>query len=201
MTRRVLALDCATGSVRLVTDLAELGYPLRGKVVFAIIEGDLIATGTLEPGETGVNLEQSSSQAKASVEGSTQGRANVVVVLDQMFRGYFADVIEREVPDAEVHEIVGRGVQGTVSVSERRFLEAASDDFDVLKVVQRMASTGRTVMFFTGDKRLASQAQVLAGSSQNVRVLYMPPNEFPGKESLARAMIDEVRRAQSQAHA
>jgi len=118
----------------------------------------------------------------------------VAIVLDQMFRG-FAGILERELEhDAlEIHEIVGRGLPATLKISERVFQEPANDDFDVLKLVENLASRASIVVFFTGDKKLAKQASLLG--LHNVVVKYMPPNEYPGKESLAKAMIETVRSA------
>lgn len=116
----------------------------------------------------------------------------VALVLDQMFRG-FAGILERELKHdvIEIHEIVGRGLQSTLKVSDKIYQEPANDDFDVLKLVENLASKARVVVFFTGDKKLARQASALG--LNNVIVKYMPPNEYPGKESLAKAMIDTVR--------
>ncbi len=116
----------------------------------------------------------------------------VALVLDQMFRG-FAGILERELKhDAiEIHEIVGRGLQSTLKVSDRVYQEPANDDFDVLKLVENLAGKARVVVFFTGDKKLARQASALG--LDNVIAKYMPPNEYPGKESLAKAMIETVR--------
>ncbi|MEB3844440.1 MAG: hypothetical protein LRS48_01995 [Desulfurococcales archaeon] len=120
--------------------------------------------------------------------GGPEGRSDVKAVFDQMFRG-FADIIAREVPGVELHEIVGRGLDSPVKsgVSTKW---PANDDYDVLKTVERLALQGGKVVFFTGDKRLARQAEALG--LDNVIVKYMPPNEYTGKESLARAMIKAI---------
>ncbi len=191
MARKVIVFDCSAGMTRVFDDIAEAARAVGWRAPFAIIEGDVLATGTLEQGSyqyTGREGQQVTPVLDA------RAGARVIVVLDQMFRGYFADVIEREVQDAEVHEVVGRGVQETVRAGQRRFLEPASDDFDVLKVIRRLAPSGLPVFFFTGDKRLASQAQVATSGQPNVAVMYMPPSEFPGKESLAQAMIAAIKR-------
>ncbi len=120
--------------------------------------------------------------------GSPKSRDAIRAVFDQMFRG-FADIIAREVPGVEIHEIVGRGLDSPVKggVSTKW---PANDDYDVLKTVERLALQGGKVVFFTGDKRLARQAEALG--LDNVIVKYMPPNEYTGKESLARAMIRAI---------
>lgn len=188
MARKVIVFDCSAGVVRVYDDVSQAVSNLTGRVPFIIVEGDVVASGTLEPASY---QPKGTERASSAQPGGAVGQ--VVVVLDQMFRGYFADVIEREVENAEIHEIVGRGVQGTVRAGPRRYLEPAADDFDVLKVIERLARTGATVYFFTGDKRLASQAQVATSGQTNVSVLYLPPSEFPGKESLAQAMIAAIR--------
>jgi hypothetical protein len=197
VARKLIVFDCEGAKVLEVSDLAQLDKLVKGRAAIAIIEGDVVALGTLElRGGEGAKAAaaQTAAQTASAQLGEAEGQARkVIAVLDQMFRGYYADVIEREAPYAEVHEVVGRGVQETLRVSEKRYLEPASDDFDVLRLVSRLSSSGVPVLFFTGDKRLASQAQALG--LPNLRVLYMPPSEFPGKESVAEAMIDEIKKA------
>jgi len=179
------------------SDLAQLDKLVKGRAAIAIIEGDVVALGTLELKGDKVakvaTIQAAAQAAPAQPREAEELSRKVIAVLDQMFRGYYADVIEREAPYVEVHEVVGRGVQETLRASEGRYLEPASDDFDVLRLVSRLASSGVPVLFFTGDKRLASQAQALG--LPNLRVLYMPPSEFPGKESVAEAMINEIKKA------
>jgi hypothetical protein len=197
VARKLIVFDCEGAKVLEVSDLAQLDKLVKGRAAIAIIEGDVVALGTLElrGGEDAkAAAAQTAAQTAPAQPGEAEGQASkVIAVLDQMFRGYYADVIEREAPYAEVHEVVGRGVQETLRVSEKRYLEPASDDFDVLRLVSRLASSGVPVLFFTGDKRLTSQAQALG--LPNLRVLYMPPSEFPGKESVAEAMINEIKKA------
>ena len=113
----------------------------------------------------------------------------VAAVFDQMFRG-FAEIVAREVPGVELHEIVGRGLRAPVRAG-RITKWPANDDYDVLKVVERLAGEVGRVHFFTGDKRLARQAEALG--DERIIVHYMPPNEYTGKEELARAMIEALR--------
>ena len=145
-----------------------------------------------QAGKTGkksrVEGRQEETPIPARPAGGPEGRSGVKAVFDQMFRG-FADIIAREVPGVELHEIVGRGLDSPVKsgVSTKW---PANDDYDVLKTVERLALQGGKVVFFTGDKRLARQAEALG--LDNVIVRYMPPNEYTGKESLARAMIKAI---------
>ena len=113
----------------------------------------------------------------------------VAAVFDQMFRG-FAEIVAREVPGVELHEIVGRGLRAPVRAG-RITKWPANDDYDVLKVVEKLAGEVGRVHFFTGDKRLARQAEALG--DERIIVHYMPPNEYTGKEELARAMIEALR--------
>lgn len=180
-----------------VVDLAELDrLDLSGDVTVAIIEGEVVAVGRLSFLRPARQAQPPAQPAQAAQPQEAQRPAPqgaAVVVLDQMFRG-FADIILRDAGGVEVHEVVGRGVQSTVAAGEGRYLEPANDDYDVLRLVERLAGRGGRVLFFTGDKRLASQAMLLASRLGNVEVYYMPPNEYPGKESLAQAMVAAIRR-------
>ena len=126
--------------------------------------------------------------------GEPPASTGVAAVFDQMFRG-FADVVGRYVEGVELHEVVGRGLREPKRRG-RIVMWPAEDDFDVLQIVRRLADEGKQVVFFTGDKRLARQAESL--EHPRIVVEYMPPNEYPGKESLAQAMIEALRRAFSQ---
>jgi len=133
-----------------------------------------------------------SGEATAGLdEGPRAGASRVAAVFDQMFRG-FAEIVGRYVGGVELHQVVGRGLQRPVRRG-RVTLWPAHDDYDVLKIVESLAGEGRRVVFFTGDKRLARQAEALA--NPNIIVRYMPPNEYPGKEAIAEAMIEAVREA------
>ena len=116
-------------------------------------------------------------------------RSRVAVVLDQMYKGFFAGVLARELPgDVEIHEIAGRGVERPVRAGNI-VREPARDDYDVITLLERLAGRGLRVIFFTGDKRLAAQAETVRG----VKVYYAPPSEYPGKESLAKYMVEKIR--------
>jgi len=68
--------------------------------------------------------------------------------------------------------------------------QPAQDDFDVLNIIEKLSKEGHRVIFFTGDKRLATQVSLL----EDVDVVYAPPSEFTGKEALAKYMIEEVKK-------
>ncbi|MEB3807029.1 MAG: hypothetical protein GSR73_05900 [Desulfurococcales archaeon] len=123
--------------------------------------------------------------------GASSSPAGVVaIVLDQMFRG-LAEVVARELSGpVEVHEVLGKGLESPVKAG-RVTRWPAHDDYDVLKIVERLAGSGRRVILVTGDKRLARQVESLG--DERIRVEYMPPNEFPGKESIIRRIVSLAR--------
>ncbi len=143
----------------------------------------------LEPDEARELLEARASGTALEQPGSTVGK--LAVVFDQMFKG-FAEILERELKDLpiEFHEILGRGIDKAIKVDERLFQQPAHDDYDVLKLLEALAAEGKTVLFFTGDKRLASQARMVNG----VRVAYLPPSEVAGKELAIKIMLERIRR-------
>ncbi len=111
-----------------------------------------------------------------------------IIVFDQMFRG-FGEVVARELGDViEVHEVAGRGVERPVRIG-RVILEPARDDYDILKLLESLAGRGVPIIFFTGDKKLATQASTIRG----VVVEYLPPNEIPGKEIAIKTMLERIR--------
>ncbi len=118
---------------------------------------------------------------------------SIALVFDQMFKG-FAEIISRELRDArfEFHEILGRGIDSPVKAGNV-YEWPAKDDYDVLKIVENLAKQGKVVVFYTGDKKLAKQAGSLG--LERVIVEYMPPSEYPGKESIARKMISIVKKS------
>ncbi len=120
---------------------------------------------------------------------TSKEKQRLAIVLDQMYKGFFTNVLAREFREAEIHEIVGRGIAKPLRTGNI-IKQPAQDDFDVLGIVEKLASNGYRVIFFTGDKRLATQASLLSG----VDVVYAPPSEFTGKEALAKYMIEEVRK-------
>lgn len=137
------------------------------------------------------NLLASIATKVGEAEASTvDGRGKVAVVLDQMFRT-FAEVLYREidVENVEFHEILGRGIDEPVRISERLYQQPARDDYDILKLIEELASKHRIVIFFTGDKKLASQARTIG----NVVVEYLPPSEIAGKEIAIRYMKKRIR--------
>ena len=114
----------------------------------------------------------------------------VAVVFDQMFKG-FAEILEREIPDKDIvfHEVLGRGIRQPLRVTPRFYRQPARDDYDVLKLVEDLASKNRLVIFFTGDKKLANQARLVRG----VEVVFLPPGEIAGKEMALNYMKDAIK--------
>ncbi len=112
----------------------------------------------------------------------------VAVVFDQMFKR-FAEILERELPEGIVfHEVLGRGIDRPIKVSQRVFQQPARDDYDVLNLLERLARENKLVIFFTGDKRLAAQARTLP----RVVVEYLPPGELAGKEMAIKLMKERI---------
>ncbi len=156
----------------------------RGAAVLYCLRGEMVVLRVEAP---------RSAPAAPPRHPASGGR--VAAVFDQMFKG-FAEIVGREAPGAEMHEIVGRGLREPVRAG-RVVKWPARDDYDVLEIVRRLAGEGKIVVFFTGDKKLARQAEALG--DERIRVYYMPPGEYPGKEDLARAMIEAVREALGEA--
>ncbi len=157
------------------------GRVYRGELVLALTPDEVIElTGVF--GEKAEPVEAPVSR-KPVVE-----KPRVAVVLDQMFRGYYSNILARQYPGIEIHEVIGRGIEKPIRVGNV-VKEPARDDYDVLNIVEEIARRGYRVLFFTGDKKLASQAMIIEG----VRVYYTPPNEYPGKEALAKYMVEKIR--------
>ncbi|GEM_PF-5008153 len=127
----------------------------------------------------------------ASKTQSTVRAGRAAVVFDQMFKR-FAEILDRELKSQELvfHEIIGRGLEGPLQVSERVFQQPARDDYDVLKLLEELSRQHGKVIFFTGDRRLAAQARTLPG----VHVVYLPPGEVAGKEMAIKLMKKEIQR-------
>ncbi|WFO75236.1 hypothetical protein J4526_09250 [Desulfurococcaceae archaeon MEX13E-LK6-19] len=124
------------------------------------------------------------------VEAPTSRKPRLVVVLDQMFKGYFAPILSRQFPDIDIYEIVGKGLTEPVKIGNV-VKHPAQDDFDVINLLEELSSKKHKVIFFTGDKKLATQASLI----KDIKVVYAPPSEFTGKEALAKYMINEVNEA------
>ena len=177
--------------------------------VVVVVRGEIVVAGSVEEalsaaGGSGVVIE-SDCPIRVRVVGGAQparqreevGRAErrapsrprVAVVLDQMFRG-LGETVARELgPRIEVHEVLGRGLEKPVRQG-RVTRWPARDDYDVMKIVEELAGRAR-VLFATGDKRLARQVESLG--LPGVVVAYMPPNEYPGKESIIREIVRRAR--------
>ncbi|HID42120.1 MAG TPA: hypothetical protein EYP33_08230 [Pyrodictium sp.] len=118
-------------------------------------------------------------------------KAEYAVIFDQMYKG-FADILAREItlPSIEFHEILGRGIAEPLKVSDRVYRQPARDDYDILKLLEKLTNQYRKgVLFFTGDKRLANQARLVPG----VHVEYIPPGEVAGKEMALRLMSQRIK--------
>jgi len=111
-----------------------------------------------------------------------------VVVLDQMFKGFFAEVLSRELRGVDVYEIVGRGLASPIRVGNV-VKYPAETDYDIASLVESLAKDNYSVYFFTGDKKLYTHVS----SIQGVKAFYMPPSEYPSKEFLVKEMIMKIR--------
>lgn len=127
-------------------------------------------------------------QARPAAAPAAAGRP-VAVVFDQMYKT-FAQILDRELKDEPLvfHEVLGRGIDKPVRLSQRVYQQPAHDDYDVLRLVEKLADQHGRVIFFTGDKRLANQARLLPG----VHVVYLPPGEVAGKEMALRVMRQRI---------
>ena len=170
----LLAASSCRSTVRLYR--AELVAEIDASLLPALLRGLQAETGKPQPRE---------SAAGPTV---TPGKP-VAVVFDQMYKT-FAQILDRELKDKPLvfHEVLGRGIDKPVRVSQRVYQQPAHDDYDVLRLVERLANQHGTVIFFTGDKRLANQARLLPG----VNVVYLPPGEVAGKEMALRVMKQKI---------
>jgi hypothetical protein len=171
------------GEIRVLEDLRQLKEALdAGEFNYVIIGEDTVILAKQEIAQTTII-----SQPEKST-GKKVGPRYINVVLDQMFKG-FADILVRELDHVYAHEIMGVGLTEPVSTGRvKRW--PAKDDYDVMKIVEAVSREGPTI-FFTGDKKLARQIATLG--LKQVRVEYMPPNEYPGKETIVRVMLDKIK--------
>jgi len=181
------------GSIYRISTLEDLlGLIERhGRLKLILVRGDIIGLLNVEniSASEGAWAPRQPKTSSSPLRSLVSARG-VAVVLDQMFKG-FSEIILREVPGVEVHEILGRGIESTLRIGDRLYKHPARDDFDILKLLEELSNSRNIVVFFTGDKKLSSQAMAL--SRGNLIVEYMPPNEYPGKESLARAMLSTIK--------
>ncbi|RLF08132.1 MAG: hypothetical protein DRJ69_06475 [Thermoprotei archaeon] len=119
--------------------------------------------------------------------------ARLALVLDQTHRGY-SSTLERHTPQGvEIHEVGGVGVAEPVKVSSRTYRHPASDDYDVLRLLESLSQKFPLTLFITGDKTLSEEARMLkVAKGLNVEVRYMPPSDYLGKEAILQAIIDQV---------
>ncbi len=145
----------------------------------------------LEPSEVRELLAQKEARERAEKHKETLSRRRIAIVFDQMFKG-FAEVLEREITEdfIEFHEVLGRGINRTVKLGPRLFQQPARDDYDVVKLLEDLARSKTRVIFFTGDKQLATQARMI----DNVDVEYLPPSEVAGKEAAIKIMLERIRK-------
>lgn len=121
------------------------------------------------------------------VEAPVSKKPQLVIVLDQMFKGSIAPILSRQYPNAIIYEIVGRSLEEPVKINNVvRY--PVHDDFDIINLLEKLVSEGYRVIFFTGDKKLATQA----GFIKRIKVVYAPPSEFVGKEMLIKHIIKEI---------
>ena len=158
------------------------GIIYRGEIVVKLSSDEVLEL-------TGILAEKIEPIEAPVVKKHMGKKEKISIVLDQMYKGFFTNVLAREFPSAEIHEIVGRGLPKPVKV-ENIVKQPAQDDFDVLNIIEKLSKEGHRVIFFTGDKRLATQVSLL----EDVDVVYAPPSEFTGKEALAKYMIEEVKK-------
>jgi len=158
------------------------GVIYRGEIVVKLSSDEVLEL-------TGILAEKIEPIEAPVVKKHVGKEEKIAIVLDQMYKGFFTNVLAREFPNAEIHEIVGRGLPKPVKV-ENIVKQPAQDDFDVLNIIEKLSKEGHRVIFFTGDKRLATQVSLL----EDVDVVYAPPSEFTGKEALAKYMIEEVKK-------
>ena len=168
------AASSCRGTIRLYR--AELVAEIDASLLPALLKGLQAEMGKTRP--TGSETAPAISLGKPAA-----------VVFDQMYKT-FAQILDRELKDMPLvfHEVLGRGIDKPVRVNQRVYQQPAHDDYDVLRLVERLAKQHGTVIFFTGDKRLANQARLLPG----VNVVYLPPGEVAGKEMALRVMKQRI---------
>ncbi len=121
------------------------------------------------------------------VEAPVVRKTKKIIVLDQMFKGFYSEVLSKKLKNIIVYEIVGRGIDKPVRV-DNIVKYPAETDYDVAKLIEELVSKGYKVYFFTGDKKLYSHVAMIQG----VKAYYMPPSEYPSKEVLVDKMLKIV---------
>ncbi|MCX8204736.1 MAG: hypothetical protein N3H31_03710 [Candidatus Nezhaarchaeota archaeon] len=124
----------------------------------------------------------------------SEAPSSLALVLDQTHRGY-SPTLERYVPPGvEIHEVGGVGLAEPIKVGARTYRHPAADDYDVLRLLESLSRRFAATVFVTGDKTLSEEATLLkTAKGLNVSVYYMPPSDYPGKESILQAILDRVR--------
>ena len=112
------------------------------------------------------------------------------VLLDQTYPG-LAERLAVLKPEVEWHEVVGLGVEQDVKI-KNVWKHRAEDDYDVMRLVEKLSKDGKLV-FISGDKKLTESIAYMVGAKElNVTVKYMPPTQYPGRENLIQAIMAEV---------
>ena len=109
---------------------------------------------------------------------------DLIIVMDQMFKGLGKSLIEKlSCVKARVYEVNedAWGRLGEAGVSALR----ASSDEDIIGILEDMAGGERIVVFFTGDKKLAS---ALKERSPLIEAQYIPP----GKHETGEGIVEEM---------
>ncbi len=110
-----------------------------------------------------------------------------VVVLDQMFKGFYPEVLSKKFPHIEIHVISGRGIDREVRAGNMVY-HPADTDYDVAEVIKGLKEKQLEPIFFTGDKKLYNHVLTLG-----IKAYYLPPSEAPSKEALVEKMINIIK--------
>ncbi len=110
-----------------------------------------------------------------------------VVVLDQMYKGFYPEVLSKKFPRLEIHVVSGRGIDKPVRAGNIVY-HPAETDYDVAELIKELKKQSKDPIFFTGDKKLYYHVLTLG-----VKAYYLPPSEAPSKEALVEKMIEIIR--------
>ncbi len=178
----VVSKDKIVGSYDSLIDALKTLIEIGGGEIY---RGELIIK--LEPDEAHLLKDYLITSPIEPPEAPTSPRRKTVIVLDQMFKGFFVEALSKEFPHLEIHLIMGKGVEKPYR-SGNIVYEPAETDYDVYKLINRLIDERYNVLFFTGDKKLYNMVL-----SKGIKAYYMPPSEYPGKEVLVEKMIEIIR--------